>query len=86
MDSIIVQKIQDDIRQILVVLERNTVSLSEHMRRTSALETIVEHLRKSVGKVEEQNKILNVIWKIALAFGGFVLALNQLASLLDKLR
>ncbi len=78
-------KIQEDITKILVVLERNTTNLAEHMRRTTALESVVEILKKDTVDLQKQSATLNVIWKVALAFGGCILALNQLAALVTKI-
>lgn len=85
MDDRRLDKIQEDITKILVVLERNTTNLAEHMRRTTALESVVDILKKDTIDLQKQSGTLSVIWKVALAFGGCVLALNQLAALVTKL-
>ncbi len=79
-------RIEESLQKLLVLTERNTVSLEEHMRRTTLLESIVEVLRTSVTKLEKNSVVINTIWKFAVTIGGVLLALNQLASLLDKLR
>lgn len=40
-------KLEDDIVEIKVTMARNTVSLEEHMKRTTALEALVEVHKRS---------------------------------------
>lgn len=78
-------RIEDKIDKLLVTTERNTVSLEEHMRRTDALEVIVNTLKRAVSKLEKHRIILDTAWKVLVALAAGATALNQLSGLINKL-
>lgn len=72
-----VDGIADVQTKMMVVLERNTVSLEEHMRRTALLEEAIKPLKK-------QHELLNAAWKIAaVVASGLVTAFGILHALRD---
>lgn len=86
-----VDKLAEDMVDIKVILERNTASLEEHMRRSDALETYVKqvdnHVKENVIKdeIEPIKKHVNqVTWAIRGIFwfcataASIALALKQL--------
>jgi hypothetical protein len=69
-----IDKLQEDITEIKVTMARNTESLEHHMRRTDALESIVDILRSNYNNVQGVFKLLGILGIIA----GVVLATLQI--------
>jgi hypothetical protein len=85
------ERLNEDVGEIKIVMTRNTASLEEHMRRSDALETYVqkveEHLTEGVIKkdLEPIKKHVNqVTWAIKGIFwfvgivGSILITLKQL--------
>jgi hypothetical protein len=56
-----IDKLHENITEILVVLERNTASLDYHIKRTDMLEAKVEHVDKHVKMVNGAMKLIGVL-------------------------
>lgn len=81
-------RVQQDVNEIKVILARNTTSLEEHMRRTAIAEERIELVQTQVNdKLEPVRKhvvMVNTTLKVLAAAGAVVLFLKQL-GILDKL-
>lgn len=58
-------KIQEDVTEIKVILARNTTSLEDHMRRTTNLENRVEPLVRHVTMVQGVLKLVSILAMLA---------------------
>jgi hypothetical protein len=85
-------KIQEDVLDIKLTLERNTLSLEEHIRRTTAAEKRIEMLTEQDLKLEEEVnkklapisdhvKMVNWTFKLLATAGAVLLVLDQLGIL-----
>lgn len=72
-----VDEIKSDLTEIKVTMAVNTASLETHIKRTDLLQTMVEEFK-------DHMLLVNTTIKVVIAFGGFLLFLQQL-GLLDKL-
>lgn len=73
-----IDKIQEDIVDIKITLERNTVSLEEHIKRTALAEERVEQTRKELEPVKDHVKFVNWTLKIIAVSGTILISLKEL--------
>jgi hypothetical protein len=62
------KKDQDAIKEQTI---KNTTILEEHMRRTEASENRLSLQETRIARLETQEKVMNSLWKIAVALAGF---------------
>lgn len=56
-----IDKLHENLTEVLVILERNTVNIAEHIRRTNLLEQRVEQVDTHVKNVNGALKLLGVL-------------------------
>jgi hypothetical protein len=56
-----IDKLHDSLTEVLIILERNTVSLQEHVKRTNLLQERVEHVDKHVTMVNGVLKFIGIM-------------------------
>lgn len=52
------EKVQEDVTEIKIIMARNTASLEEHVRRTNILESKVSHVEEHVVFVQRLSKLI----------------------------
>lgn len=58
------EKVQEDVTEIKIIMARNTASLEEHVRRTNLLESKVGHVEDHVVFVQRLTKL--VPWSLGI--------------------
>lgn len=81
-------KVQEDVNEIKVILARNTASLEEHMKRTAIaeerIELVQEQMTEQIEPIRKHVIMVNTAMKLVAGAGALILFLNEL-GILDKL-
>lgn len=81
-------KVQEDVNEIKVILARNTTSLEEHMKRTAIaeerIELVQEQMNVQIEPIRRHVITVNTAIKLIAGAGAVLLFLNEL-GLLNKL-
>ena len=83
-----IDKVQEDVNEIKLILARNTASLEEHMKRTAIaeerIEIVQEQLSTQIEPIKRHVIMVNTGMKVLAALGAILLFLNEL-GILSKL-
>jgi DNA repair ATPase RecN len=78
-------KVQEDVNEIKIILARNTASLEEHMKRTAIaeqrIEMVQEHMSEQIAPIRAHVTMVNTALKVLGALGAILLFLNELGIL-----
>jgi DNA repair ATPase RecN len=81
-------KVQEDVSEIKVILARNTASLEEHMKRTAIaeerIELVQEQMAVQIEPIRKHVIMVNTAIKLIAGAGAVILFLKEL-GLFDKL-
>ena len=77
-----IDKIQEDVTDIKIVMTRNTSSLEEHMKRTSIaeqrIELLQEKLSTEIAPIKSHVAMVNTTIKVIAGIGALLIFLNEL--------
>lgn len=71
-------KVQEDIGAIKIIMARNTVSLEEHMKRTALAEQNIQLIQNEMEPIKDHVKFVNKFMKVMSAIFVGLVALKEL--------
>lgn len=79
------EKMYQELCNISSIMEKNTVSLQEHMRRTAILEDMYIASVKRIDRLEEPSKINDLLKSKVLAVASFITAVGGAIAVIIKI-